>query len=264
MYKLAVLAVLLALSGANAFWTACGGTATTHAVTSPACTATRCTATRGQPLQSNTTISFAGAHAALTVEVTAFVLGIGVPLPIDPPDNNACNSLFQGAVRSSCPTVAGVHYHWILDLTVPANLPAFTNSRVQCELRDNFWWFKWAFNYFCKLFSSCAAWWNNDRELRRTRCWLKLRGKKLKSNHKKRINFIKKYLKKKTILTCSLSKNIFVSVFSVHFILYTTFLINSNESFIKSLTTIFHLQASGTLPITSSLSKLFISHKKKK
>lgn len=134
MYKFVIFAFLLTFSVTNAFWTSCGGSATTHSVTSPSCDATRCTATRGQPLVSDTLISFTGAHQNLQVSVTAFILGVGVNLPVDPPHNNACNSLFLGATLHGCPTQANVQYNWHLNMDIPANLPAFQNTRVQCEL----------------------------------------------------------------------------------------------------------------------------------
>lgn len=90
MFKLTALILFVTLySSADAFWASCPGINGPTRIESPSCTATRCVATRGEPLIAHAFLSFARSHAALNVRVTAFVLGIGIPLPQEPPYDNA-------------------------------------------------------------------------------------------------------------------------------------------------------------------------------
>jgi hypothetical protein len=88
MLKFILLSVFVA--SASAFWTGCNlpGVVTPDLITSPFCGATSCTIARGQTLTAQAFFTPVRAHQRLDVTVTAFVLGIGVNLPIDEPHNN--------------------------------------------------------------------------------------------------------------------------------------------------------------------------------
>ena len=83
MLKFIALAVIVALSGAEAFWSACPGFngVTPRQITSASCSGNLCTVTRGEPLVADAFLTFNQAHQALNVRVTAYILGIGVNLP---------------------------------------------------------------------------------------------------------------------------------------------------------------------------------------
>jgi hypothetical protein len=97
MYKAIVLVLILALSSANAFWSACTdrpGAIAPERIESPFCTGNLCTVVRGETLTADAWISSPNSHAILTVRVTAYILGIGVNLPQDPPHDNGIKIVF--------------------------------------------------------------------------------------------------------------------------------------------------------------------------
>jgi hypothetical protein len=145
MLKLAVLGLLLALSGANAFWSLCADHPNAigpDSVSSPFCDAVRCTATRGEVLTADIFITPIKAHARMDVRVTGFLLGIGIPLPLDPPYDNACNHMYRNNVFVGCPTLPHVQHVWRINMRMSPNYPALNNARVRCE---------WSLNWFFKL-----------------------------------------------------------------------------------------------------------------
>ncbi|XP_070508416.1 uncharacterized protein [Chironomus tepperi] len=140
MFKFVALTVLLAISGANAFFACCSdqpNAVCPRTVTSPSCSGTRCTVSRGEILQADAFFTPVRAHARLDVETTAYVLGVGVNLPVPEPDNNACNSMFRNGVNVGCPTVPNVEHLWRLNYQIPTTIPAFNNARVRYTLREN-------------------------------------------------------------------------------------------------------------------------------
>jgi hypothetical protein len=135
MYKFVILAVLMAASAVNAFWSPCGGSATTHEVYSSVCDSDRCHVTRGQTMIANTTISFVEPHHQLTIRVRTVLLGIQITLPLQPPENDACRGMFSnGVVFHGCPVSVGPRYNWVMEIQVPVNIPAFQNNVVYSEL----------------------------------------------------------------------------------------------------------------------------------
>jgi hypothetical protein len=137
MYKFIILTVILTISAVNAFWTPCGGSATTHYVFSNVCDETRCSVVRGQSFIANTTITFAGHHPRLNIRVRTVWLGITITLPLQPPHDDGCNGLFLNGQPASCPTQPGVRYQWVLENQVPQNVPAVQNTRVYSELLND-------------------------------------------------------------------------------------------------------------------------------
>ncbi|KAG5673377.1 hypothetical protein PVAND_003433 [Polypedilum vanderplanki] len=140
MFKLIALTVLLALSGANAFWTRCADLPNAVApreITSPSCSGTSCTVTRGQTLTANAFATFTQVHHRLDVRVRVFVLGVGIEIPMDPPNDNACNSLLLNGVQHGCPTTPGVEKVWVINMPVSQLTPAVSNARVRFELLEN-------------------------------------------------------------------------------------------------------------------------------
>jgi ML domain len=136
MFKFVALTVLLALSGANAFFSRCAdhpNAVFPRDIQSPSCTADRCTVARGETLRADAFFTPVRAHNRLDVVVTAYVLGVGVNLPVPPPSDNACNSMFRGGVLVGCPTVPGVEHMWRIDYVIPSTIPAFPNARVRCK-----------------------------------------------------------------------------------------------------------------------------------
>lgn len=83
MLKLITFLLLVATARAQ-FWRACTGplanAVTPDDVQSPACSGTSCTIGRGEILRANAFFTPIRAHARLDVAVTAFVLGVGVPV----------------------------------------------------------------------------------------------------------------------------------------------------------------------------------------
>lgn len=136
MFKFVVLTVLLALSGADAFWRCCAnqpGAVCPTNIVSPACSGARCVVTRGEQLVADATFTPVRAHNRLDVEVTATALGITVPLPVPPPSDNACNDMYRGGVFVGCPTVPNVEHVWRINYQVPTTIPAFNTAVVRCE-----------------------------------------------------------------------------------------------------------------------------------
>ncbi|CAG9809073.1 unnamed protein product [Chironomus riparius] len=139
MFKILAL-FLLALSSTNAFWTACtdrAGAIAPNRVESASCSGSLCTVVRGETLVADAFATFTSAHSVLTVRVTAYILGIGVNLPQDPPYDNACNSIFINGVMTGCPTTPNVESLWRIQMLVPTTYPAFQNTRVRYELLEN-------------------------------------------------------------------------------------------------------------------------------
>jgi hypothetical protein len=170
MFKLVALTVLLALSGANAFWTACpgvpAGVIAPRQITSPSCSGATCTVTRGQTLVANAYATFTQAHSTLNVRIQVFILGIGVNVPQDPPHDNACNSLFENGVQTGCPTRPGVEKVWVINMPVSQATPAVQNARVRCKYKLG-----WCDIIFCNNFLfSRTAWARSNGCLRRCHC----------------------------------------------------------------------------------------------
>lgn len=135
MYKIIVLAVL-AFSSADAFWSACPdhpNALIPSRIVSAQCSATLCTLVRGEPFLADVYATHTAVHHRLDVRVTAFVLGVPVNLPLDPPDDDACNFTYRNGVFVGCPTVPGEEHLWKIDFTIPTNYPGFSNSRVRCK-----------------------------------------------------------------------------------------------------------------------------------
>lgn len=136
MYKILLLTVLT-FASANAFWSACTdrpGAVAPNNVVSPSCSGDLCTIQRGESLLADVFTFFNAAHQRLDVRVTAYILGIGVNLPLDPPFDDACNFIYRGGVLVGCPTVPGnVEHVWRIDFPVPTAFPTFSNTRIRCK-----------------------------------------------------------------------------------------------------------------------------------
>lgn len=89
MYKFAafvVIAVLVVSPAVDAtFWRNCLGVRGPDHIETPLCDNERCFAVRGQPFIANVTLSSPDVHHELLVENIAFILGIPVQLPVEPP-----------------------------------------------------------------------------------------------------------------------------------------------------------------------------------
>ena len=135
MYKILVLA-LLAVSAECQFWSACTdrpGAITPNRIESAACSGNLCTIARGETLVADAFATFTSAHNHLEVRVTAYILGIGINLPQEPPHDNACNSIHRDGVLVGCPTTPGIEHLWRIVMLIPTTYPAFSNTRVQCK-----------------------------------------------------------------------------------------------------------------------------------
>lgn len=140
MYKFLLLTILT-ITSANAFWFPCAdrpGAVSPNRVESPFCSGDLCMITRGESLLADVFTYFHGAHQRLDVRVTAFILGVGVNLPLTPPFDDACNFMFRGGVFVGCPTIPGnVEHLWRIEFPIPATFPAFTNTRIQSRIRND-------------------------------------------------------------------------------------------------------------------------------
>ena len=135
MYKIIVLAVL-AFASADAFWSACTDQPNALAPTrveSASCSGSLCTVIRGEPLIADVFATYTTVHNRLDVRVTAFVLGVPINLPQEPPYDDACNFMYRGGVLVGCPTVPGQEHVWRINLLISENYPPFQNSRVRCK-----------------------------------------------------------------------------------------------------------------------------------
>lgn len=140
MFKILAL-FLLAFSSANAFWSACtdrAGAIAPNRIESASCSGNLCTVVRGETLIADAFATFTAAHNTLTVRVTAYILGIGVNLPQEPPHDSACNSIFLNGVLTGCPTTPGVESLWRIQMLIPTTYPAFQNTRVRCKFLVTF------------------------------------------------------------------------------------------------------------------------------
>jgi hypothetical protein len=139
MYKFvafAVLAVILAPTVSATFWRNCLGVLGPDHIETPLCDAERCFAVRGQPFVANVTLSSPDVHQELLVENIAFIFGIPVQLPVEPPHDNGCNQLYVNGVFHGCPTLPNVPHVWMINQDIPAFLPAFQNTVVRYTLSD--------------------------------------------------------------------------------------------------------------------------------
>ncbi|XP_070506676.1 uncharacterized protein [Chironomus tepperi] len=77
-------------------------------------------------------ITFQDVHNELRSRVTAFMLGIGINLPLDPPFDDLCNVItFTNGTQASCPTISSVQYEIQLDLGIEYNPMSQTRLRVE-------------------------------------------------------------------------------------------------------------------------------------
>ena len=135
MYKIIVLAVLV-FSSADAFWSACPdhpNALIPSRIESPYCSGSLCTLVRGELFTADVFATHTNVHNRLDVRVTAFVLGVPVNLPQDPPYDDACNFIYRGGVLVGCPTVPGEEHLWRINLIISEAYPPFQNSRVRCK-----------------------------------------------------------------------------------------------------------------------------------
>jgi hypothetical protein len=90
MYKLILSAALLCLAASPAlgFWRTCTefpNALVPDSVDTPMCDHERCFAVRGDYFIANITLSSPNSHVELLSECIAWIAGIGIPLPMDPP-----------------------------------------------------------------------------------------------------------------------------------------------------------------------------------
>ncbi|KAG5667418.1 hypothetical protein PVAND_015399 [Polypedilum vanderplanki] len=138
MWKIVISVLLLSSFATASFWSACENNAgvAPDDVVSPSCSGSICHGVRGERLIANVTFTPRANHNDLRVQVWATVLGIQIPLPGEPPHDNACNNIFHNNVRQSCPVVGGRQYLWIIEMDIPLTLPALNNARVRYEIWD--------------------------------------------------------------------------------------------------------------------------------
>lgn len=138
MYKLAIVSIILALSGANAFWSQCGGSAYFYSIVSPDCDDYSCTKARGDLFTTSAMFSTPESHNSLKVRATAFVYGTNVRIDVNPPYDNVCNNLYDYYNEpSGCPTLPNEIYKWTLMLEFPETFPSLSQTQVQCKLLKN-------------------------------------------------------------------------------------------------------------------------------
>ncbi|CAG9803563.1 unnamed protein product [Chironomus riparius] len=139
MKYLFCLIIALSFGLYQAFWTECPGSGVIgpDSITSPNCTIDRCRVTRGQLLSADILVTWSGSHSELRTRITAFLLGIGINLPIDYPFDNVCNVLMLPDGSSlSCPTVPNVQNRIPLEMLISSAYPAMNNARVQVDFFD--------------------------------------------------------------------------------------------------------------------------------
>jgi hypothetical protein len=129
MFKFVILGLLLTSHCAyGAFWSACAGTGMKAPVNivSALCSDVSCVATRGGDMSGQIFIAFTSSHSNLIASARAFLGGNWVNIPVTPPE--ACPQMSPG-----CPTQAGTTHVWNMNIPLDDTVPAFQNSRVQCE-----------------------------------------------------------------------------------------------------------------------------------
>ncbi|KAL7031648.1 hypothetical protein ACKWTF_007085 [Chironomus riparius] len=128
-----VLTIVILFGYSHAFWSACPGTTlpSLDSMESPSCT-DRCRAVRGEVFYGTLRMTFQEAHQELRSRVTAFIFGIGVNIPVDPPFDNQCNLiLFTNGTQAGCPTIPNTQYMLVIEMLISTLYPSFSNTRVQ-------------------------------------------------------------------------------------------------------------------------------------
>ncbi|KAG5674352.1 hypothetical protein PVAND_004327 [Polypedilum vanderplanki] len=137
--KLPILIVFIFLfANVRAFYTRCSHTnapGPDHIV-SPNCNSERCFGVRGDVVNADIWATPLGAHTELRTRITAFILGIGVPLPVDPPFDDACNMIFLDGQLTTCPTIPNRQYMLQVEIPILHAYPPFSNAIVRVEFFD--------------------------------------------------------------------------------------------------------------------------------
>ncbi|KAL7044567.1 hypothetical protein ACKWTF_001972 [Chironomus riparius] len=124
---------------ADTFWSNCPGSNVPGPdyIVSPQCSGDRCQAVRGESVTAKIYATPRAIHNELITRVTAFIFGIGISLPMQPPFDNACNYIhFANDTQTSCPVYPNIQYVINVEMQISSLFPAFTNTRVQVEFWD--------------------------------------------------------------------------------------------------------------------------------
>ncbi|XP_070499664.1 uncharacterized protein [Chironomus tepperi] len=139
-FKFTIFVIFLTISClAEAFWSDCPGSNVPGPddIVSPNCSGDRCRAVRGESLIARIYATPQAVHHELIARVTAFVFGIGINLPMQPPFDNACNQIhFANDTLTSCPVYPNIQYVMNVEMQVSSLFPAFTNTLVQVDFWD--------------------------------------------------------------------------------------------------------------------------------
>lgn len=131
MLKLLLIFSLLICCSLGTFWESCGfNIPQPNWVESPECTADHCNFTRGANL--NISTWFRPTYSQRRLD--AFIIANNVyPLPLDPPHDDACNSLWVDGGRHSCPTFPGQEVEWRINAPIGNDLPHLTDARIESD-----------------------------------------------------------------------------------------------------------------------------------
>lgn len=130
MNKLSIVLVVLAVSGAFAFWTPCGDLPSPNEIVSAQCNADYCEVYRGSQLRADVYMTARHVHLRLDVKFSTTLLGIPIDLPIPEGREDACMHLRGGG----CPTIIGNDYVWEIDSPISAIYPAMDNVIIRGTL----------------------------------------------------------------------------------------------------------------------------------
>ncbi|XP_070502424.1 uncharacterized protein [Chironomus tepperi] len=134
--KLFLIVLICLVPNVFSFWSSCPVGRLPLNVRSDLCNTDRCVVTRGERIVMEITLDFLEAHPTLRPRATMFFLGVGIQVPDVPGHDDVCPHLFSDGVFHGCPTAPGRVYDWVIDMTVPATLPAFQNGRMRVEILD--------------------------------------------------------------------------------------------------------------------------------
>lgn len=143
MNKLSIVLVVLAVSGAFAFWTPCGDLPAPNDIVSAQCNDVYCEVYRGSQLRADVHMTARHVHQVLDVKFSTNFLGIDINLTIPEGRENACWHLRGGG----CPTVIGNDYVWEIDSPISTLYPAMSNVLIRGELEPSRWVFQ-KLNFF--------------------------------------------------------------------------------------------------------------------
>lgn len=97
----------------------------------PNCVGDQCVFTRGSSLTGG--VFFTPTY--LQNRLDAFVVANGNNLlPLNPPHDDACNSIFVNGGRVSCPTEPSIQLEWRFNVPLGSDLDSFNDGRIESNL----------------------------------------------------------------------------------------------------------------------------------